>query len=229
MKKIISFCVLLALTFQFTNSYGQQNKFAIGIEAGANLGHFYGNPILKKYGESTVREYRGISLQYNINRTFSLHTGLAYEQKGHHAKLQTINYNGMPTATIISNFTYSYLTVPAMVRATFGKRFRYFVNLGPYAGYALKQISKTEYPQAYTIETDDSKSMKQTDFGISAGSGIAFPVDSKLDLSLEIRNNLGLVNISKVQVVENESIKTNTLNLLIGLSYKIGNDTKSAN
>ena len=60
---------------------------------------------------------------------------------------------------------------------------------------------------------------KTIDMGITAGIGLAIPINDKFSLSAEIRNNLGLTNISKSSSVTN---KTNSTNLLIGVTYKFG-------
>lgn len=109
-----------------------------------------------------------------------------------------------------------------MLRITFGQKMKYFFNAGPFMGYALKQTSLVEFPTSERIESDYKEFSKPWDFGLSAGAGIIISLGPKTDLNFEVRNNLGLVNTSKAPVIENGSIKTNSLNFLFGFSYKTG-------
>ena len=54
------------------------------------------------------------------------------------------------------------------------------------------------------------------------GIGLAYNTKQNLALSFEVRNNLGLSNISAVEIVNNGTLETNTINFLFGLTYKIG-------
>ena len=226
MKKIVSFGFILAFSLQFNAAYGQQNTFALGVELGPSYTYLYGNPMLENNYETTINFYSGWSFQYNINSVFSLRTGFASEIKGHTTKFQATDPNGMPIGLATAKMRYSYITVPLLLRATFGQNFKYFINLGSYGGYALEQTATIETPSQPDQEMDESELLKPYDFGFSAGAGVSYPVSQKLELSLELRNNLGLVNISEVPVFQDGSIKTNALNLLVGLAYKFGETTQ---
>jgi hypothetical protein len=97
------------------------------------------------------------------------------------------------------------------------------VNAGPYIGYLIKQTDITEAFGEYSkTKNDNTDNYKRTDLGITTGLGARFPIKNKLFLSIEIRNNFGLTNISSVPVVNDGVIKTNSTNLLFGIEYRFG-------
>jgi len=55
------------------------------------------------------------------------------------------------------------------------------------------------------------------------------PLKNKFAISFEIRNNLGLINVLKHPDINNEAIKTNSTNLLIGFTYKLGLQNTTSN
>lgn len=140
---------------------------------------------------------------------------------------QTTDISGNPLGkiTITINTNFDYLTLPILVRATFGKKVQFFLNAGPYFGYLIKQtfVSKgTNFP---TTTSDNTSLDKRFDTGISTGLGISVPIKTKFAFSFEIRNNLGLFNVSAVPVANNGTIKTNSTNFLLGFTYKLGQRT----
>ena len=70
--------------------------------------------------------------------------------------------------------------------------------------------------------TNNTKLFKRFDAGIKGGGGIIISLKNKLSFSGEIRNNLGLNNISTLPVYNNGTIKTYSLNLLFSVIYKPG-------
>jgi hypothetical protein len=221
MKKRLSIILVFALLCFSAQSFAQETKCAIGFEAGPGRTFSHGNPELWANTQAATRVFAGMSFQYYFNNTISLRTGLAHEQKGHIMKAQFVDPNGLSISIVTVKAKFSYLTVPVMVRATFGKKSHCFVNAGPFIGFALSHKTQIEFPDKTELEQDHSATFKATDLGISAGAGLVFPVGSNLDLSLEMRNNLGLLDINKLES-DTRAFRTNTLNLLVGLSYKIG-------
>ena len=59
------------------------------------------------------------------------------------------------------------------------------------------------------------------DWGLSTGIGASMRLSHRYSLSLECNNHLGLRDISKWPVYNNQSIKTNVLNIDIGLHYHL--------
>lgn len=210
-------------------AYGQTNKFDMGVEGGPSLIFLRGNEIIKQFHDPTIGFSGGLFFQYNIKKIISLRTNIAYERKGSALTSQATDINGNPLGEFTANTNFDYLTFPILVRATFGRKIQYFVNAGPYFGYLLKQSIVREGDNNPSTSSDNTSLNKRFDTGISMGLGLSVPINSNFALSFEMRNNLGLYNVSAVQVANNGTIKTNSTNFLFGLTYKLGqlaSDTK---
>jgi hypothetical protein len=203
--------------------FAQQNKIDIGLEGGPSITFLRGNEILSTYHTLKIDFSCGLFFQYNFPKIFSLRTNIAFERKGSSMSFLTTDLNGNPTA-IKGRTNLNYLTIPVLFRLTFGKKITYYFNVGTFIGYLISQ--SYIYNNIGYLSSDNASQYKSFDFGISGGLGFAIPVRNKFSISCELRNNLGLLNIAKGEVYNNGSIKTNSTNLLIGLSYKIGSERK---
>lgn len=108
-----------------------------------------------------------------------------------------------------------------MARYSLGQGKNFFVNAGPYLGILLKheQVydAVNQLPEAKVDGTDD---VQRIDYGFSVGLGGQVNLQDNLKLSLELRNNLGLYNVTKTpEVIIGGDAITNSTNILLGLSY----------
>jgi len=71
-------------------------------------------------------------------------------------------------------------------------------------------------------KADGTSTSKRIDSGLTTGPGAGLPVNDKLFITMEIRNNPGLVNTGSIPLVNGGTIKTNSTNLLFGIAYKLG-------
>jgi len=215
---------LLILTVWET-TYGQTNKFDIGVEGSPSLTFLRGNDFIDNNHKPTIGFLGGLFFQYNFKKVVSLRTNIAFERKGSILSSQTTDINGNPLGEITINTNFDYLTFPILVRATFGKKVQYFINVGPYFGYLIKQTFVSKGDNIPTTTSDNTSLDKRFDIGISTGLGLSVPIKTKFAFSFEVRNNLGLYNVSAVPVANNGAIKTNSTNFLLGFTYKLGQRT----
>lgn len=222
MNKLITlfFC---ALTFL---SYGQTNLLDIGVEGGLGVASLRGrgNDFITKSDHIRISYEKGLFIQYNFKKIISIKTGAYYAKKGSSTRIPIFfDLPGPAIDTIKGEESFDYITVPLLVKVTFGNKIRYFINAGPYMGFLLKQTEQYgPIRQSPQTTLDGTDSYKKTEKGISTGAGVLFNYKQRLDFSMEIRNNLGLTNTSKLPVGNDREIKTNATNILLGISYKLG-------
>ena len=224
MKKL-----LLSISFLLiaTLSYSQNSKIKFGIQAGLNYSNFRGYeiPVTPLYSESPAFAYLGgINVEYLIKEKLSLKLDLNYERKSQKADntLEIFDNNGSST---VYNFTskknYDYLVLPIMIKYSFTNRNSFFINGGPYIGYLLKSNITNDLGNIDGLNNEPFETTKynnKTDFGLSIGLGKSFELKENNSIFIEIRENLGLTNTSKNTVMGNGTVKTNSLNLIIGYS-----------
>ena len=202
--------------------HGQVNRFDIGLEGGPSRTFLGGNTLIDDLHEPTLGYSGGVFAQFNFRKILSLRTSIAFERKGSVMQLPFTDINGSLIDNVSAYTNFNYLTMPLLLRATFGKNVQYYVNAGPYWGYLLKQTFVIKGSHLPDTTSDNTALDKRSDMGISAGVGLAFPINSDLSISIEARHNLGMYNVSAVPVIDDGAIRTNSTNLLCGLAYKFG-------
>ena len=96
------------------------------------------------------------------------------------------------------------------------------MNMGPYLSYLLKHTVKIKVDNGYKDVTDNTENDKRIDLGAVLGAGVKSPLNKRYKFIVELRENLGLINVSAVEVANNGSIKTNNLSFLVGISFRPG-------
>lgn len=225
MKKSILLISVLLLVFQST-VVGQQNKFTLGVELGPSRNYLYGGYFTTINGATDKPAYyfsSGLSLQYNLPRVFSFRTGLLYEEKGDVIRGNYFDLVNPGYTTYTYKCHLNYLTIPLLVRATFGKKISYFINAGGFASFLRNATAPAWVPGYFIPVSQPSMAFfHSVDYGLTLGIGLGVPVGPKMSLSLEARNNLGLSNVSTLRIFSDHPIRTGSTVLLLGISYKFG-------
>jgi hypothetical protein len=221
MKKIRLFLTLLC-TISFITSSAQFNKLEIGVEAGPAIVSLRGNEFTEKYHKAKISYAAGIFFQYNLKKNLSLHVGLSYDNKGSKIESEIFDNLGDSIGMLKGHTYFHYLNLPLLMKVSFGKKNKFFVNAGPYISYLLRQTSRSKVDSSEFLLLDNTRMDKRLDLGISLGCGLSIPVSQQFNFLLEIRDNLGLYNTSAVPIVNGGSIKQNSLNFLFGISCKLG-------
>lgn len=216
--KIIFLFILIT-----TSIRAQVNKFDLGFEGGPNVSKIKGNKTSSLKYEPIIYGSFALTFQYNLPKLFSIRAAIGYERKGHQMQMQVTDENGTFIENTIFQSQFNYITLPILARFSFGKNIKFFLNIGAYGGFLFKEVDRigeTEHFKA--IDQTNTKNFKQFDYGLAGGFGLSVPMKSRWNVSLELRNNFGLENISSVPLFNNGQVITNTTNILLGFSYKLG-------
>ena len=207
-------------------SFGQTNKFEIGVETGPGIFSMRSNSYSNLNYNATLGFLGGFYFQSNISKIISVRTIVAYERKGYMTTGAVTDQFGNNTGDYKVLYNFDYITIPILLRATFGEKIKFFGNAGPYLGYLIKETIAIEMAGQSTTSMSYSPGIRYqfSDAGISFGAGISIPVKQQFAVSFEVRDNLGLYTISNpVYYSFNYSlIKTNSTNFLIGIAYQFG-------
>ena len=221
----IIFACLLAVKLQ-----AQENKLNIGVETGPGITLLHGNEVLSNPDYMPRLGYAvGVSAQYNFRYFFSIKTGLYYELKGEKIKGHYTDVNGTNIGTIYSHLNFNYLIIPVLAKVSFGKRTKLFIEGGPYVGFLFREGEEEDawgnYPKTIYILTPE---FKLEDVGLSVGAGVEIPIKQRFGITIEARNNIGLLNTADKPVYHNGTIQTFSTNFLVGFEYKLGFREKAA-
>lgn len=204
MKNLLKFALVICLVFVFSSIQAQMK---IGPKVGVNLSTM----TLSSSGVSIdpktlVGLNIGVLFETLASENLSFQTGIVYTGKGSKYKIE-----GDGT-TIDMTMAPWFLEVPYNVVYGFGTGpVKFTVLGGPYLAFGMggKVEALGESEKIVFGKDGDLKSM---DFGLNIGAGVKFK-----DLFLSAQYELGLINLSTTDDVENK-IKT----LTFSISYLFG-------
>ena len=210
-----------ALLFGATQVLAQQPRFDVGLSAGPSFSWLRGNKAIDNT-DPLLASAAAITLQCNLSELIGLRLGAGYQQKGSRSDVQLTDVNGNAIASGSARTKLDYLLLPLMVRARFGTGSRFTAGVGPYVGYLMRSRLSYSGEGLDGNDIDNTDDMERWDMGISASVGGSVALGGNLLLNAEVRYDKGLTNISALPVVDDGSIRTNAVCLLLGCSYRFG-------
>ncbi|TCI84496.1 porin family protein [Tenacibaculum sp. M341] len=208
---------LLFISILFFNKINAQKRITFGVHGGLNYSSLREKeafPDSENLKNSEFSFITGISSNYYFSNNLSLKVELNYESKKDSRNIPSSiqqNFFSYKNSKTITNA--SFITLPILLKYEFGNsKNPFFINGGTFLGYLIKL--EDTFPDETTADFTDR--MTNFDFGVSLGVGKKFSMDTKNNLIIEIRDNLGLTSISKFV-----SYKTNSLNLIIGWEFTL--------
>lgn len=223
MKKTLR-CLLILLCGS-SLSFAQTKAHSIGLNGGLGISSLRGNAPNIYLDKPDLALCFGLTYRRNLNSRISLRTALNYERKGSRSEIDLRDQMGNSQGPAELHFHYHYLQLPILAQLTFGKKTQFFFNAGPTIGVLWKQRSIFEGSENFDrLELDESHYYNPMDVGIQLGLGVEQKIAKRFWLCIEIYNNLGLLNISKVvnYIGPEWDLKTNASYLRIGLNYQFG-------
>ena len=229
-----SFLLFVFSTGIFSTTFSQDFKYEAGIESGYSIVSLRGDQFSKKFQAENKVDYTtkisvpvGVSLQCNFKKVLSFRTGIYFENKGNILQL---------SSTMSETSDIKYLTLPLMLRASYGAKAKVFAELGPSFSYLIKHTvdyNYYTYDTAFAVvffsptTTDYTDHLKKMDVGLSMGMGIGFTVKKQFSISLEWRGNMGMSDINNYSAsspgyYREGKIQTGATHFLIGVAYKFG-------
>jgi hypothetical protein len=188
--KILSLSVIAVMLF----TINMQGQVKYGIHAAGNL------ETQKEFGElwNNADIYQGYSVggfvEYLTKNTISLQAELNYQKKG-----QKFTPEGT-SSTVRREF--NYLTVPVLIKGNFhdgglGDNWDLSVFTGPYAGFLTSAHSNIR-ANGKTSPVDINNEAEKTDFGLLFGAGASYKVGTSGAIILELRYQMGLSEVDKL-------------------------------
>lgn len=233
MKDLKILIIVYLIVCTKTLSHAQVSRLGIGIEVGPGLIDVRSNPMNQQDKNipnsnlsfnSTIGFTVGTSIHYNLNKTFCLVSGVYFDRKGSFLRSQSSNASGNANSSPTINKNLDYLTIPMLLRASFGNKAKFYINAGPYAGFLLSYTIVFRDGNKPSKSSNNLSLMNRFDTGLTSGIGVMIPIKTKISFSAEIRNNLGLFNIAGTPTLyfPDGVAKTISTNLIISAVYKLG-------
>lgn len=208
------------------SALSQVNSFEVGLSGGLNMTSLHGKNY-EHYFDWVYSPTVSLNVRYSFSDAWSVGTGIAYESKG--AKgidMKVLDEEGISLGSHYNfKYVYQYITVPLLIRYTVPYSLPFYITAGPYMGYMVN------YTESFEIgKLNRTPDMQKTDWGLSAGIGISFPITEHWNVSAELRNNMGLYNVRTGNntystapahpIIELNPVYTNSTNMILGINRK---------
>lgn len=213
MKKLF----LIGIILSAVSASAQESRLKLGIIGGPNLTLFFANDYNRIAIKPRVSYAAGITLDYRLKNRLSLTTGLLSEKKIGYNDFSYTDEFGNPTDIgFRSYYKLSNISVPLAIKLDIiNQKIKISGLLGSQIQYLSKQ-EQTDFNSTNYQLINGTENYNKLNLDLITGIGASIKINSSFDLSLEVRNNLGITNMHKYGV-----LKTNTTNLLLGLSYQL--------
>ena len=211
---------LLVSIFFISNNFAQ-SKLKLGVNGGLTYSSFRGNPQIETL-DAGFDFLVGVSFEYQLKERLSLAANINYDRKTatDNPYIQIIENPDDPSfyGKVKIKFRNQYLSLPILLKYKFGTNDSFFINGGPFLSFLLKSELTNNYDDTSSDQTDNFKTL---DYGLTFGFGKTFKLKNNNELSIEIRENLGLSEVNDVTVVDNGFVKTNSINLICNYSFNL--------
>lgn len=206
--------------FLAMNVGAQPSRWEAGVQVGPSLGSLRGNRLIDA-SEALIGTTGALALEYRITERWSMHGAVGHQRKGCLSTLTLTDLNGTVVRTTRGSHKLDYITIPLLLRASFGERSRLFAGAGVYAGYLIKGTKAID-AWGNPPYADVTGELTTLDLGLSASLGWSIALGEKLALQAEVRYDHGLSNISDLPVMDDGAIYTRTIAPTLGCSYQFG-------
>ena len=226
MKNFKTLYLFICLFFCGTFIFAQTTKFNVTFSSGVSNSAINNSVFTSPAFKNNFGWTNSVTVQYNFEKIINLKTGIAYESKIVYDVLLTRCEDFCVPQEQKYTQQLNYLTIPLTIEAVFGKRLKYFFNVGTYFSKLITSKPINTFNNPYFI-ADDAREYKNYDFGLSVGFGIKIQVGKNLSIPIVISQSQSLVSNPRhagytfQPDLGPESL--NTRNITVGLSYSFGN------
>lgn len=172
------------------------SNVALGVKGGADISRMFFNPSVKQVFKPGIM--LGLMFRYIEENHFGIIAELNIEQRGWEE-----NFEGEPFSY---SRTINYIQLPVLAHIYFGRRGRFYANVGPEVCLRLSDSYKSnfdiyntsnipEFPRYHRTEQYIEPIKQRIDYGICAGLGGEFSINHRNSLIAEVRFYYGLGNL----------------------------------
>lgn len=202
-----------------------QDGIKFGFNAGATYSSIRGNEMANRT-KAAVDFLAGVSAEYPFTDRLSVLANLNFERKSYTGKGYFDAFDGnfdpiVQDPAFMTGYkirgTLNYITLPVNVKYYLNANRSFYINGGPYAGFFLSETFKANGRR----QAENNDMFKTMDLGLNLGMGTSIAVNDNSVLNIEVRDCLGLINISKAPVINDDTLKTNSLQLIVGWQFSL--------
>lgn len=156
----------------------------------------------------------GFNLEVSISPSVSIITGINFERWKKKREFPSFDQFQFPNGSFSFIESYDFYNMPLLVRYKFGGNKGFFIDGGAFVNYFNKGRPNRRFGSLF-VQFEDYN------FGAVLGIGKVFNLTEKIDIALQLRDELGLSDISKYEWNVTGDLMTNTIRLIATVSYEL--------
>lgn len=222
MKKLTASITLIFLLLFSANA--QKKYWEYGIQSGANINSGRGTAIIKDKVDHLWGVAIGGHLKLNLSPDFGIKAMVQFDENGYaYRNLVFADNIGAAIGSSDLLIRLHYINIPVYAEFNSQGKIQFTGGAGIFMGLLVSSNAVTKVKVAPgNNNTAKVSYIKSSNFGVTAGAGIKIPLNKKMKMYFDLRDNLGLSNINKpVSNAANSGIHTNTVSFLFGLSVSM--------
>ncbi|ULC59997.1 PorT family protein [Flaviramulus sp. BrNp1-15] len=212
MAKKQIYIIVILLFFSIRNVSGQ-----IDLKIGANIGGQVSS--LRGLEYETENKFElvpmiGLNLEVSFSPSVSIVTGINFERWKKKRDFALFDPFAVPEGETSYIEGYDFYNVPFLVRYKFGSKKDFFIDAGGFMNYFNKGRPNRRYSSLF-IQFEDYN------FGAVFGVGKTFNITDKINIDLQLRDELGLTDVNKYEWEIRGEVMTNTIRMIATVSYEL--------
>jgi len=217
-KSLFTF-ITLVLLMQISFSQEKQTHTAsntnFGIQIGGNLFGIRGdNNFFTNNLDAKIDFLLGVKIERQLKPNLYLKTNLNYERNTLGSVIESLPTQTNPSEDLDIKYTLHTLSIPLFLKRSFGEKEAFYINGGGFVNFLFSETGKLN---GESVNFEWGSTFKTINAGAGIGFGTVLFFDDKNSLDIELRNNLGILNISKL----NSTVRTNTLSLIATWNFDL--------
>ncbi|UKM65864.1 PorT family protein [Flavobacteriaceae bacterium GSB9] len=207
-----NFSFFIGVLFSLSSLFAQTN-FKIGANIGGQISSLRGsdNEIDNNFQPVPMI---GLNVEVAFGPSISIITGINFERWK--KEREFLNYGSFAEPLEKVNYSegYDFYNIPFLFRYKFGNKKDFFVDAGGFVNYFNKGRPNRRYFSLF-MQFEDYN------FGVLFGVGKVFRITEKIDIALQLRDELGLTDVNKYEWDVRGEVMTNTIRMLATISYEL--------
>lgn len=167
---------------------------------------------------------QGAFFRWNMLPWLGLQTGVNYEKVGNYMAYKGEDWGGNPVNGY-EKTELEYLSFPLLAKFQIGNRLKLNFTAGGFLSYLLNAWHISFYDLYYPngeMAAEMTNNFERLNAGVAFGVGVDYSFKNGINIGFETKDQLGLYNTSALPVINNQLIRTNSLQFLARVSYKFG-------
>ena len=200
----------------------QVGSFHVGGHAGLGVRVITGSSFATETYNPGIGCGLGGAVYYQFSEVLSIVAGAGLERKGAAGRFQLTDEFGNELRQTRLRLNFDYLSIPLLARFHSGGDGQFFANAGPCFDFMVSARANVGDLGEAPERTDVNEQFDTFNLAAVVGVGYQKEYSDQIKGTIELRNSIGLWNISAAPPEQQARIMVNSAVIFVGVQYRLG-------